>query len=1079
MNGNFDDDEAIQNERERNKSGILQGVDHFSSTQERGIYGEKEKTPRGLNGIQDDKINKKDQADIDAINNRGKNQSTDINGKKKKNKDGDNNESSSSSSSGKKDELESKDGSKDKDSKDKDKDKDKDKNKGKSSSDNKDGKGGLFSSFEKKKAALILKIKIYFWIAVGALAIFLIFFLIAFFIMVFDNLISSVSSFFGVSESGTTECADGETEGCEDDGLFTDKKYQFVTESCDVKNYSSSCECDPDTESCKRLDSDDLVYVLLSDETCKIGNSFYEFWDNVKAKFTGNKFSGICSLLRYIRGNIEDYQNKFNVTLDEGLIVANIFYGYAEQETYKNYTNNVENAEYKAATDHYKVLIDIIEDGKLTRDDIDRIIQNSIFEEVYPYWKWKITEDEDGKLHGSCNLMHQEVYRYSLDKWKLFMRWGDEFDNNMNGNSRNEFSTPGYMGVNKTLGSGKLLDRKSPGLSDGEITSLYGSGWVYDTNMTSAYTSTDEECNGTYTAAELKAKYGLAENAKGVEGSKGSRTFFLNRNITGPIDTSHYQQKVQEINSNKKDTFTPKTVLYFKKGSSSASSYTINYDYRDGFAYINYPLYKAAIDNPDTDIEYNDITTNKALEQIIEEIVNRKIELNEVLLSQDLDSNGVYSYYTNGIINPAGATGAACQAYIPADYSKLQVVINDCDGNYLLTTDFKDYIIGVTYGEIDYTSLDAYAQTQMVAEISFALNRRQNYKYGSPITMKSGTCDQVYCSPTQGCYSKKTNSGYQSLYPGSGSWKPVMSSDKLSRYGALFDEAANYLLIGNNNVVFEAGYNATESQAANNRYLKNYKQSAEYWKKQAQNGYSFTEILSDTFEGKATLIECQDSSNDVFGGNVNNNYDYGAQETVDTTNEYPKKSPSIGNFYGFPYSEESESIKINPDWVSKNIVDVSTNCSSGGWNKTYKVNKAVKNNFEQAFKNVCKLLTEGIDGCKLSASDLVDGSTYTEKKTSSGMIDIHSYGLAQDWNYSSKYTISGKTYTPYNSSKSRQNYNLFVSEALDGKENDCQNINYVLWKYAYGPAGFKWFGNNKDSSFDGMHFEIDYNAKNE
>lgn len=29
MNGNFDDDEAIQNEKERNKSGILQGVDHF------------------------------------------------------------------------------------------------------------------------------------------------------------------------------------------------------------------------------------------------------------------------------------------------------------------------------------------------------------------------------------------------------------------------------------------------------------------------------------------------------------------------------------------------------------------------------------------------------------------------------------------------------------------------------------------------------------------------------------------------------------------------------------------------------------------------------------------------------------------------------------------------------------------------------------------------------------------------------------------------------------------------------------------------------------------------------------------
>lgn len=1083
MNGNFDDDEAIQNERERNKSGILQGVDHFSSTQERGIYGEKEKTPRGLNGIQDDKINKKDQADIDAINNRGKNQSTDINGKKKKNKDGDNNESSSGSSSGKKDELESKNGSKDKDIKDKDKDKDKDKNKGKSSSDNKDGKGGLFSSFEKKKAALILKIKIYFWIAVGALAIFLIFFLIAFFIMVFDSLTSSLSTFFGVSENGTTECEyNAETgtyspEGCETDGLFTDEKYQNVKEDCDINHFDrDACECDPKNEKCRKLDSEELTRVLTSEiiESCNIDSNFQKFWDNVDAFFNGGTFKNTCSLLRYIRKNIEMYQNEFNVTLDEGLIVANIFYGYAEQETYKNYNNNVESAEYKSATEHYKVLIDIIKGGKLKREDVDRIIQNSIFEEVYPYWKWKITEDENGKLHGSCNLMHQEVYRYNLDKWKLFIRWGDELDNDYNGNSRNGFSTAGYMGLKKTFGSVKLLDRDSPKLTDGQITNLYGSGWVYDTNMNSAYSSTDEECNGKYTASELKEMYGLAENPSGVDTSS---KFFKDRNITGIIDTSHYEQKVKEINSNKKDTFNTKTVNYFKS-NLSIGTYTINYDYRDGFAYINYPIYKTAIDNPDTDIEYSDIVTNKAIEQIIEEIISRKVELNEILLKQDLDSNGIYSYYTNGIINPGGATGAACQAYIPADYNKLEVELTDCDGKYLLTTNFKDYIIGVTYGEIDYTELDDYALTQMVAEISFALKRRGNYTHGSPIKLKSGTCDQVYCSPTQGCYSTTSSAGYQQLYPGKGTWKGIMSSDHLARYSSLYDQAANYLLVSGNSP-FEAGYNATESQAASNIYLKNYKQSAEYWKKQAKNGYSFTEILSDTFEGKATLIECQDSSNDVFGGNVNNNYDYGSQEVIDTSNNYPKKSPSIGEFIGFPYKEDGNNIEIDPNWTSKNLVDVSTNCSSGGWNKTYKVNKAVKGNFEQAFKNVCKLLTEGIDGCKLSSSDLVNGSTHTEKKTSSGMIDIHSYGLAQDWNYSAKYSIGGKTYTPYDSSKSRQNYNLFINEALDGKENDCQNINYVLWKYAYGPAGFKWFGNNKDSSFDGMHFEIDYNAKNE
>ena len=155
------------------------------------------------------------------------------------------------------------------------------------------------------------------------------------------------------------------------------------------------------------------------------------------------------------------------------------------------------------------------------------------------------------------------------------MSWGDEIDSDYNGNSRNEFSTAGYMGIKKTLSTVKLLDRESPKLTDGEITSLYGSGWVYDTNMTSAYNSTDEECNGTYTAAELKSKYNLAKNPTGVEGSKGSRTFFLNRNITGPIDTSHYQQKVQEINSNKKDTFNPKSVNYFKS-NLTIGTYTIN-----------------------------------------------------------------------------------------------------------------------------------------------------------------------------------------------------------------------------------------------------------------------------------------------------------------------------------------------------------------------------------------------------------------------------------------------------------------------------------------------------------------------
>lgn len=854
MNGNFDDNEAIQNEKERNKTGILQGVDNFSSTPQRGIYGEKEKTPRGLNGIQDDKINKKDQADIDAIKNRGKNESTDINGRKKKNSDDSENKG-----------LEKKDGLDEKEGKEKDK-KDSDSTDKKTSSEKKsdsssEEKGGFFS---KKKREIIRKAKLYLIIAAIALGIFLIFFLIAFFVMVYDSFTSSITSFFGVSENGTVECKDGQTEGCEDDGLFSDYKYQFVTKSCNVKKYNSSCECNPEKEECVSLDSDDLVNVLLSDESCKIGSSWFEFWDNVKSYFTGNKFSGICELLRYIRGNIEDYQNKFNIKLDEGMIVANIFYGYAEQEQYKNYLNNVQNADITSATDHYSVLIDIIENGKITREDVDRIIQNTIYEEVYPYWNWIITTDENGDRHGECVLNKHENYKYSSFKWKLFIRWGDEIDSDYNGNNRNEFSTAGHMGVNKLIGTGKLLDRKSPGLSNSEITSIYGSGWVYDMNMNYAYTSTDEQCNGTYTAAELQSMYDLAEKPKGVEGKTGSKTFFDDREITGTVSTSHYNQKIEDVNTNKVDTFTSATVKYFKKDKTLAT-YTINYDYRDGFAYINFPYYKQAIDNEDIDIKYDNIVTNKAIEHVLLEIMDRKKELNEILLKQDLDNskygeNGHWDGdgdYEEGIVpgtEGVVTTNANCKPYLSADISTINVALTDCDGNSLGTVGFKDYIIGVTRGEIDNYKNKNYAMTAMIAEASYALNRRGNNKKGTTITMKSGNCDQVFSSPAKGSHAKQAQlncGGFKCtsylIGPNSSGkyYKGPLSTEDYNGFSAIYDEASQYLLVEGDNIK-AAGYVSTTQNK---------------WETMAKNGSNFAEILKSTYPN-ADLLKCYDESSD-------------------------------------------------------------------------------------------------------------------------------------------------------------------------------------------------------------------------
>ena len=134
-------------------------------------------------------------------------------------------------------------------------------------------------------------------------------------------------------------------------------------------------------------------------------------------------------------------------------------------------------------------------------------------------------------------------------------------------------------------------------------------------------------------------------------------------------------------------------------------------------------------------------------------------------------------------------------------------------------------------------------------------------------------------------------------------------------------------------------------------------------------------------------------------------------------------------------------------------------------------------NFEKAFASICKLLTTGIDGYKINVSDLKNGGTFVERLTSQGSPSLHGYGLAQDWNYSAEYVIDGVKYSPYN--RDIGVYNKFV-EALGGDEDDPRNINYILWKYAYQPAGFKWGGNwgrnGSSATYDGMHFEIDWRA---
>ena len=82
-------------------------------------------------------------------------------------------------------------------------------------------------------------------------------------------------------------------------------------------------------------------------------------WDKIATIFTGDRFSSECALLRYVRGTIKDYEDKFHTQLDMGLILSTIFYGYDQQAHYRNYktTESAENADYTEAAEHYKVLL--------------------------------------------------------------------------------------------------------------------------------------------------------------------------------------------------------------------------------------------------------------------------------------------------------------------------------------------------------------------------------------------------------------------------------------------------------------------------------------------------------------------------------------------------------------------------------------------------------------------------------------------------------------------------------------------------------------------------------------------------
>ncbi len=206
--------------------------------------------------------------------------------------------------------------------------------------------------------------------------------------------------------------------------------------------------------------------------------------------------------------------------------------------------------------------------------------------------------------------------------------------------------------------------------------------------------------------------------------------------------------------------------------------------------------------------------------------------------------------------------------------------------------------------------------------------------------------------------------------------------------------------------------------------------------------------------------------------------DEGQAGSCNKHDEYDTCSPKRGVFGSFAYHDNEPnstsnrwSLKADPNWNRNNLVSIPMTCSNG-WKLDLQMHKLAKSTWEKVQQALCKITTTGIDGIVYTPDQIklsgMKASSVQRFTSNTKYVSNHSYGTAIDVNPSVTYTIDGKKYTPYNRNKNE--YDEFV-KAL-GREDDPRNVNYILWKKIFEPLGFKWGGNWKGSSYDGMHFEL-------
>ena len=208
--------------------------------------------------------------------------------------------------------------------------------------------------------------------------------------------LDGISTYFGIPDSSSEENMENP------DGLFDNEKYHI----------------NPETG--EKYTMDELVLMFKEDSTC----SKVTFWNKISDWFDGldGYYGDICSYLRYIETQISKLEKEHKgLMLDRALIISTIFYGYGSQPNYSQYVNPEGVEDIISGNEHYKTLIDVLLSGKIKRDDLDTIINNTVADTTFTYYTWTI-EDEvlfgkpTGKKIGYCKGEEVEDVKYSLLK---------------------------------------------------------------------------------------------------------------------------------------------------------------------------------------------------------------------------------------------------------------------------------------------------------------------------------------------------------------------------------------------------------------------------------------------------------------------------------------------------------------------------------------------------------------------------------------------------------------------------------------------------------------------------------------